>query len=167
MGSRSTVGAAGTLLEDVIKRIVPDEMTRQQVIARSMMLSVDNAHGIHPNYVGKHDSNHGPKLNAGPVVKFDANQSYATGVDTASVLRHLATKAQPIHLQNFVMRADLRCGSTIGPITATLTGIPTIDIGAATFGMHSIRETAGVADVMSMISLLNRFVNAEHVCIYE
>lgn len=158
IGSRSDVGAQGTLLNDVITRLVPHAIDQQKCMRRSLMLSVDNAHGIHPNYADKHDQGHGPELNAGPVIKFNAGQSYATDSETAAVLRVLAAGTpSTIPLQNFVMRADLRCGSTIGPITAAHSGIKTVDLGVATFAMHSIRELGGVQDVDMLHDLLMRF----------
>ncbi len=163
VGSRSDAGAQGTLLNDCLARLVPDSAARHQTLRHSMMLSVDNAHGVHPNYSDKHDGNHGPKLNAGPVIKFDADQGYATNSDTAAFVRWLARQGEPIPLQSFVMRADMRCGSTIGPITATNSGIRTVDIGNAQFAMHSIRETAGVQDVTHMTNLLSRFYGVAQV----
>lgn len=161
VGSRSEVGAQGPMLKDVLSRINPDPQANQKAIRRSLMLSVDNAHGIHPNYASKHDENHGPIINAGPVIKFDACQGYATNSDSAAFVRWLATKGEPIALQSFVMRADMRCGSTIGPITATELGIQTVDIGLATFGMHSVRELGGVKDGEQLNNLLVRFMSTE------
>ena len=158
VGSRSTVGAAGNLLLNTLHRLVPDNAERAQCISRSMMLSVDNAHGVHPNFPQKHDSNHGPLLNKGPVLKFDANQSYATQSSIAAYVRILAKRAG-VPLQNYVTRADMRCGSTIGSITATQTGIETLDIGVPTFAMHSIRELAGSADADYLLRLLVAFNN--------
>ena len=164
IGSSSEVGAQGTLLNDVIARLVPNVIDQQKCMRRSLMLSVDNAHGIHPNYADKHDQGHGPELNAGPVIKFNAGQSYATNSETAAVLRVLAVSTpSTIPLQNFVMRADLRCGSTIGPITATNSGIKTVDLGVATFAMHSIRELGGVHDVNMLHNLLARFYTCEQL----
>ena len=122
-----------------------------------MMLSVDNAHGIHPNYPRKHDDNHGPLLNKGPVLKVDANQGYATSSESAAVVRLIAQAAQ-VPIQSFVTRADMRCGSTIGPMTAALTGVRTADLGLPTFAMHSIRELAGAKDPDLMLALLQGFI---------
>lgn len=159
IGSRSEGGAQGTLLNDVITRLMCDPIDRQRSLRKSLMLSVDNAHGIHPNYPDKHDLAHGPELNQGPVIKFNANQSYATSSDTASVLRVLAAHMndEAIPLQDFVMRSDMACGSTIGPITSANVGLKTVDLGVATFAMHSIRELAGVRDIDYLHDLLQRF----------
>ena len=158
VGSQSTAGAGGNLLTGVIERLIPHAALRHRVESQSMMMSVDNAHGIHPNFSAKHDTNHAPQLNAGPVLKFDANQSYATQTAMSSLLRVLA-KQVGVNLQSYAVRADMRCGSTIGPITATATGIETVDIGVPTFAMHSIRELAGAADPWSLHQLLIAFLN--------
>ena len=130
------------------------------------MFSIDNAHGIHPNYADKHDNNHGPILNRGPVIKFDANQGYATSSDGSAFVRMLARageQGEEIPLQNFVMRADMRCGSTIGPITASEIGIKTVDLGVPTFAMHSVRELAGREDSIYLHKLIGRFIAAEAI----
>lgn len=167
VGSRSEVGAQGPMLSDVLSRMYPDTTERQKVLRRSLMLSVDNAHGVHPNFASKHDENHGPMINAGPVIKFDACQGYATSSDSSAFLRWLAAQDKPIPLQTFVMRSDMRCGSTIGPITSAELGIQTIDIGLATFGMHSIRELGGSLDGELMYSLLKRFTESAIIKVSE
>jgi len=163
VGSQSDSGAMGSLLEDVIVRLIPDAQARQVTLRRSLLISADNAHGVHPNYSHKHDDNHGPLLNAGPVIKFDAKQSYATSAGTAAFVRSLARAEPEIPLQSFVTRADMRCGSTIGPITASGVGVQTVDIGVPTFAMHSIRELAGCADIQYLKVLLDRFFAAETI----
>ena len=158
VGSRSTAGACGNLLTGLLERIFPNVQQRHRIESQSMMLSVDNAHGVHPNFAAKHDANHAPHLNAGPVFKFDANQSYATQSMISSQLRLIAKHAG-VAVQSYVTRADMRCGSTIGPITATATGIETLDIGVPTFAMHSIRELAGAKDPVALFELLTAFLN--------
>lgn len=157
VGSGSTAGAAGNFLRATFDRLVPDVNVRHRVEANSLMLSVDNAHGVHPNFASKHDAGHGPILNKGPVLKFDANQSYATQSVLASELRLLARNAG-VPLQSYVTRADMRCGSTIGPMTAAATGIETLDIGVPTFAMHSIRELCGRDDPAHLTTLLAAFI---------
>lgn len=157
VGSGSTAGAAGNFLRATFERIVSNIIERHRVEANSLMLSVDNAHGVHPNFASKHDSGHGPILNGGPVLKFDANQSYATQSQLASEVRLLARKAN-VPLQTYVTRADMRCGSTIGPMTAAATGIETLDLGVPTFAMHSIRELCGKDDPEHLVNLLAAFI---------
>nr|WP_274377606.1 M18 family aminopeptidase [Marinagarivorans algicola] len=158
VGSGSTAGAAGNFLTATLDRLITDSSERHQAEANSLMMSVDNAHGIHPNFATKHDANLGPQLNAGPVLKFDVNQSYASQSDLSSRVRVLA-KQVGVPLQSFMIRADMRCGSTIGPITAAATGIETLDIGVPTFAMHSIRELAGSKDSEALAKLLTAFLN--------
>jgi aspartyl aminopeptidase len=126
------------------------------------MISADNAHGIHPNHPEKHDEKHGPLLNGGPVIKINANQRYASNAITQSFFRDLCERHN-IPVQSFVARADMGCGSTIGPLTAAETGIKTVDIGVPTFAMHSIRELAGAQDVIYLQQVLQAFFNSAHL----
>ncbi len=141
---------------DALTGIAPDAVANQQLRSRSWLLSVDNAHAVHPNYVDRHDDQHMPKLGSGPVIKVNRNQRYATNSEGAARLRLVAERAG-VSVQSFVMRSDLACGSTIGPITAAETGIATTDIGVPTLGMHSVRELACVADIPQVISLIEAF----------
>lgn len=162
VGSSSSCGADGPFLEDVLRRLLPDDQQRIRAIQRSVLVSADNAHAIHPNYADRHDSNHGPQLNAGPVIKINNNQRYATTSETAALFRHLCQQAE-VPVQTFVVRSDMGCGSTIGPITSSRLGVRTVDIGAPTFGMHSIRELAGTRDVKYLQTVLTAFLNCEQV----
>jgi aspartyl aminopeptidase len=156
VGSGSHAGARGNFLASVLERLAGGEEAYARLIARSMMVSTDNAHGIHPNFADKHDGQHGPLINAGPVLKINANQSYATNSESAAILRHAAAQAK-VSLQAFVTRTDMGCGSTIGPLTATALGVRTVDVGVPTFAMHSIRELAGVGDAWSLKRTLDAF----------
>ena len=156
IGSCSACGADGPLLEQVLRRLLGDEETFVRCIQRSLLVSADNAHGVHPNYADKHDGNHGPSLNGGPVIKVNNNQRYASNSETASFFRHLCLE-HAVPVQCFVSRSDLGCGSTIGPITASKLGVPTIDIGLPTFAMHSIRELAGSQDLAHLVKVLTAF----------
>ncbi len=158
VGSSSMCGANGPMLASFLQRIVPDAIQRDRMIQRSVMVSADNAHGVHPNYVAKHDGNHGPILNRGPVIKLNSNQRYATNGFTSSLFKHWC-EASDVPVQSFVVRNDMGCGSTIGPITASEIGVHTIDIGVPTFAMHSIRETAGSDDAHSLYRVLCHFFN--------
>jgi len=145
VGSASACGAQGPFLKSVLQRLTDSPSSMTQLITRSTMVSCDNAHGIHPNYADKHDQNHGPRLNAGPVIKINNNQRYATNSVSSAKFKQICDKLG-IPVQTFVTRSDMGCGSTIGPITATELGIETLDIGAPQWAMHSIRETAGTLD---------------------
>jgi len=122
------------------------------------LVSVDNAHAIHPNFADKHDAEHGPKLNAGPVIKTNANQRYATNSETSAFFRHLCAKVD-VPVQDFVVRSDMGCGSTIGPITAGGIGVRTLDVGMPSYAMHSIREHAGSRDPYMLCQVMTQFYN--------
>jgi len=145
VGSASCCGAKGPMLQQFLERLIPEGEARVRVIERSMMISADNAHGVHPNFMDKHDENHGPLLNRGPVIKVNANQRYATTSETSAFFRLLCERAG-VPVQAFVARTDMGCGSTIGPVVASEVGVKTIDVGSPTFAMHSIRELAGASD---------------------
>jgi len=156
IGSTSACGAAGPMLEQWLERVMPDNEIRNRALAASMLISADNAHGVHPNYMDKHDENHGPLLNAGPVIKLNANQRYATNSETSATFKQIALQEE-VDVQSFVVRSDMGCGSTIGPITAAEVGVRTVDIGVPQFAMHSIREMAGVRDAHALYRILKRF----------
>lgn len=156
VGSQSAVGAQGPMLESVLRRIAGDEVSLQRAMANSMMISADNAHGIHPNFSDRHDANHGPLLNAGPVIKNNVNQRYATNSDTSSLFRRLCAD-EDVAVQSFVVRSDMACGSTVGPLTAAALGVKTLDVGVPTFAMHSIRELAGSQDAFKLTKVLAAF----------
>lgn len=158
VGSLSAAGAQGPFLGSVLQRMTGDRAGYAALADRSMMISADNAHGIHPNYADRHDENHGPILNQGPVIKINANQRYASNSETTGLYRMLAA-AEGVPVQSFVVRTDMACGSTIGPITAGGVGVRTLDIGVPTFGMHSVRELAGSADAYNLSRVLRRFFN--------
>ena len=153
VGSASTSGAAGSFLENTLKRMYPNYDDYMNMIRTSTMISADNAHAIHPNYPDKHDKNHSPYINKGVVIKVNSNQRYASNATTISRFMNVADKAREPY-QQFVTRSDMGCGSTIGPITATRLGIETLDVGLPTFAMHSIRELAGSEDAYSLYKIL-------------
>lgn len=156
VGSMSASGAQGPFLKSVLERLGshPEDLTR--MLCQSMMISVDNAHGVHPNYADKHDDNHGPILNRGPVIKINANQRYASNSETIAIFKHLCQGAN-VTTQNFVVRSDMACGSTIGPITSSEIGVRTIDVGVPQFAMHSIRELVGSKDSYALYQVLKAF----------
>ena len=158
VGSRSHSGAMSAFLRDVLARIERDHAGRttgglERAIANSWLLSLDMAHAVHPNYVDKHEKHHAPILGAGPVIKEHAEQRYATDAHTTALFR-LACEAVGVKPQDFVIRTDLACGSTIGPISSAELGIKTVDIGNPMLSMHSIREQCAAADTAQMIAVL-------------
>lgn len=150
-GSRSMAGAAGSVLRDTVARILEAHPDRQpqalgRAMASSLLVSADMAHGIHPNYPDQHEPNHAPHVNRGMVIKSNSNQSYATDGASAAQFELFCQEAG-FSPQKFVVRSDLPCGSTIGPITAAELGIATVDVGAPMLSMHSCREMCGTLDV--------------------
>lgn len=158
VGSVSACGAQGPFLNNVLQRWLGNGETLARTLHRSLLVSADNAHGIHPNYPEKHDEKHAPYLNGGPAIKINANQRYASNATTQAFFRQLCEQQQ-VPVQMFVARSDMGCGSTIGPLTAAESGIKTIDIGVPTFAMHSIRELAGVQDIHYLNKALCAFFN--------
>lgn len=156
VGSASTSGAQGTFLKSVLERIAGSAESLTRIVDQSMMISADNAHGIHPNFTDKHDTNHGPIMNQGPVIKVNANQRYASNCETGAVFKIMAQSAH-VPVQNFVVRTDMGCGSTIGPIAAAEIGVKTLDVGVPTFAMHSIRELCGNKDAWYLFSVLQKY----------
>jgi aspartyl aminopeptidase len=164
VGSSSAAGAAGPFLESVLLRVNESlhgasQDAYRRMLACSVLASVDNAHAIHPNFAEKHDGKHGPQMNAGPVIKYNSNQRYATNSQTGSLFRKLCADID-VPCQSFVVRSDMGCGSTIGPLVATELGVPTIDLGVPTLGMHSIRELAGSQDIAYLCKALTHFCSA-------
>ncbi len=149
IGSVSTTGASSPLLGDVLDRIGAaldgDLEDRARSRADSLLVSADGAHATHPNYADRHEPDHLVEVNAGPVLKINANQRYATDAETAARFT-LACETANVPMQRFVSRTDLACGSTIGPLSAGRLGIPVVDAGCAQLAMHSAREMAGSHD---------------------
>jgi aspartyl aminopeptidase len=161
VGSRSAQGAQSGFLADTLARIVeaaksggPQGLSR--AMARSLLVSADMAHAVHPNYSERHEPGHRPRLGGGPVLKVNSNQSYASDAVTLGHFTALC-RARGVEPQQFVARSDLGCGSTIGPISAARAGIRTVDVGNPMLSMHSCREMAAVADVEPMIGVLGAF----------
>ncbi len=159
VGSVSTSGAQGSFLRDTLARLLPQQDERQRVLRNSFLISADNAHAVHPNFPTKHDSLHLPLMNHGLVIKFNANQRYATNSRTAARFRLLCNQAEA-PVQEFVMRNDMGCGSTLGPLTAAEIGVDTVDVGIPTLAMHSIRETAASVDCWYLYRVVQTFFNS-------
>jgi len=157
VGSQSRSGAGSTMLSSVIERIVTgaggSREDFQRSLADSWCVSADGAHATHPNYADRHEPNHHIHLNAGPVVKINANERYATSSPSHAFFVDACDRAG-VPFQKFVNRTDLACGSTIGPVTSARLGIRTVDAGVAQLAMHSARETAGAADVAMFAAAL-------------
>ncbi len=112
----------------------------------TLVVSADMAHAQHPNHPKKHATGHAPQINHGITIKTNANERYASTGETAALFRGLCEKAG-VSVQEFVMRQDMGCGSTIGPIVAAGLGARTVDVGLPMWGMHSTFESCGAADL--------------------
>lgn len=161
VGSHTTHGAASPFFKETLDRLMLHLSGTAEDLYRlnseSFCLSVDQAHALHPNYAGKHDPRHAPQLGKGIVIKHNAQQRYATNSKGQALVKHLCL-SHAIEFQEFIARSDMPCGSTIGPIHATATGIKTIDVGCPQLSMHSARELSACADHLSMCRLIEAFL---------
>jgi aspartyl aminopeptidase len=172
IGSLSAYGADSNMLLSGLDRLsrtdfpdglAPSKSVFEEALQKSMLVSADMGHASHPNYWEKHEENHRPKINAGVVLKMNANLRYATTAVTTTILRE-AAKIKNVPLQEFVVRNDSPCGSTIGPMLSAKLGLRTVDVGNPQWGMHSIRETAGVEDIAYAVDLFQSFFeNFAHI----
>lgn len=161
VGSGSAQGAGAPVLPAVLERILlglgQGREDYHRAIAGSLCVSADMAHAVHPNYPDRHEARHKPVLNGGPVIKVNAQQRYATCARTAALFGELCQQ-EGVPVQHYAHRTDLPCGSTIGPITATLLGVRTVDVGNPMLSMHSARELGGARDPEMMARALGRFL---------
>ena len=158
IGSTSNRGAASPLVEAVLERLVPAPTERRRLLARGTCASSDMAHATHPNYTERHEPNHQVTLGGGPVIKSNVNQRYATDARSAQVFA-AACEAAETPIQWYSHRADIPCGSTIGPITAGRLGISVVDVGAPMLAMHSARELMATKDVTLLRRALTAFLS--------
>ncbi|KAG7339733.1 aminopeptidase I zinc metalloprotease M18 [Nitzschia inconspicua] len=165
VGSVSAQGAGSPVMSSAVERIAaalnggsvnPD--VYNACIRKSFILSIDQAHAIHPNYASKHEAQHAPKLNSGIVIKTNNNQRYATTGITGFVVRELGRIAA-VPVQEFVVRNDCPCGSTIGPTVSANTGIRVVDAGMPQLSMHSCREVMGIVDLTHGVNIFKAFYN--------
>ena len=160
VGSGTKQGAASTFLYDTLQRIIlalglnfEDYLT---ALANSFMISGDNAHAIHPNYMDMADPVNRPYLNEGIVIKHNANQKYCTDGVSAAMFKDLCREAG-VPFQNFTNRSDILGGSTLGNISNTQVALNTVDIGLPQLAMHSPYETAGIKDTWYLIQAAEKF----------
>jgi aspartyl aminopeptidase len=161
-GSMSERGAFSTLLPAVLERVVQtrggDREDYLRALAGTVIASGDMAHATHPNYADRHEPQHPIAVNAGPVLKINNRLRYATDARGTAAFS-LACEQAGVPVQTFVGRSDLPCGSTVGPMTAALTGATTVDFGAATLSMHSARELCGALDPAMYAAALAAFLS--------
>lgn len=164
VGSRTKQGADSTFMTDVLRKLCCAlELSEEgftDMLAHSMLLSCDNAHGVHPNHPEMTDSNHQCVLNGGVVIKFNANQSYCTDGVSAAITKELCKRAG-VPFQCYTNRGDIAGGSTLGNLANTQLSMLSADIGLAQLAMHSSYETAGSADTEYMMRLVREFFSSE------
>lgn len=162
VGSSTKQGADSTMLSSILERIVEKEESSKEAyfraLSKSFIISSDLAHAVHPNSPEKADPVNRPMINKGPVIKISARQSYTSDSFSSAIYEQICKKAN-VPMQRFVNRSDERGGSTIGPISSTHINIPSVDIGTAVLGMHSIRELGGVEDHFYITESFKEFYN--------
>ena len=161
IGSDSATGAGSPILADALERIAAalgaDRSQYLRAVARSLCVSADGAHAVHPNYPERHEPGHMPMLNAGPVIKSNVNVRYATDARTSARFAAACNAAGVPH-QIYSHRGNLPCGSTIGPITASRLGMSVVDVGSPMLSMHSARELGGSDDPAMLTAALGAFL---------
>ena len=160
VGSQSATGASSLFLRTVLERVAEASLDAgseagPRALARSLLVSADMAHAVHPNFADRHDGENAPSLGKGPVIKVNASQSYATDAPGAAAFER-ACRDAGVTTQRFVSRNDMRCGSTVGPISAARLAVRTVDVGGPLLSMHSCREVIAAADVPKTIAALSR-----------
>lgn len=160
VGSATSQGAGSTFLANTLERLARslgysyDET--MAMIARSFMISADNAHSVHPNHPEYADPVNRPVINGGIVIKYSAAQKYATNAFSAAYFKKLC-KSHDIPTQTFTNHSDNPGGSTLGNISNTVIAMPTVDIGLPQLAMHSSYETAGVKDTAYLVDAMTKF----------
>lgn len=161
-GSGTKQGAASPVLMNLCRRIIMalggTEEDYLRGVAKSFMISADNAHGLHPNYPEKQDPTNHPVLGGGPVIKINANCKYMTDADSAAVFKSIC-EAADVPCQYFVNHSDVAGGSTLGNILTSQMDLRGVDMGAALWAMHSVRETASAQDHLHTIDAFTKFFN--------
>ncbi len=160
IGSETSKGADGSFLPDILERIATvsglDRETYRMVLARSFLISADMAHAYQPNFSNAYEPEHRVSVNKGPVIKVNANHRY-TSTSVSEAMFAGWCEQVDVPYQKYAHRADIPCGSTIGPMTSAKLGIRTVDVGNPMWAMHSVRESAGVLDHNAMIRVMRCF----------
>lgn len=162
VGSNTKQGAMSTLLKDTLRRINAalgkNEEDYYRAVAKSFLVSCDNAHAVHPNHPEKTDDENCTYLNQGIVIKESANQKYTTDAFSRSLFTYVCQLAN-VPVQNFANRSDVLGGSTLGNLSNTQVSVNAVDIGLPQLAMHSSYETAGIKDSAYAIAALEKYFN--------
>lgn len=164
IGSTSSSGALSNFAVSVLSRICGSLENHAISMNRSFFISLDNAHASHPNYIDKGDTDHQVILNHGPVIKINSSQRYCSNSRSGAIFRLLCSEAG-VSPQNFIMRSDMACGSTIGPLTSAELGVEGVDVGVPTWAMHSIREVTGAMDPELLYQVSHHFFNRDDLVV--
>jgi aspartyl aminopeptidase len=154
IGSRTNRGADGAALERLLGRLAGGEL--DDALSRSVLVSADMAHAVHPAFTDKSDPQHAPRMNGGPAIKLNANHRYSSEGATSAMFALLCERAE-VPWQWYVHRSDLQCGSTVGPLVASRLAVRSVDVGNPMLSMHSIREQCGATDHGRMSRVMARF----------
>lgn len=160
IGSTTPQGADSSLLSEVLERLCLSQSPSREdyylALRKSFLISADMAHAWHPAYADKYEPSYSPIMNKGPVIKINANHRYASTAESILRFQQLCEEAE-VPCQKFLIRSDMPCGSTVGPIVAAALGLETVDIGNPIWAMHSIRETGGTTDHLYLIKVLEEY----------
>lgn len=159
-GSGTKQGAGSPVLANVIQRMVESQGGNYdgycRALAKSFLVSADNAHAFHPNYAEKYDPTNHPALGGGPCIKINANCKYMSDAHSAAIFKSLCIEAGAPY-QYFVNHSDVAGGSTLGNILTGQMDIAGVDVGNPLLAMHSVRETGSVTDHINMIKVFKQF----------
>ncbi|MDO4961364.1 MAG: M18 family aminopeptidase [Eubacteriales bacterium] len=164
VGSNTKQGAMSTFLYDTLQRInIGLGKTAEDyysAVARSFLVSCDNAHAVHPNHPELSDKDNAPYMNKGIVIKENANQKYTTDAVSRAAFTAICNKAG-VPVQTFANRSDIAGGSTLGNLSNTQVSLNAVDIGLPQLAMHSSFETAGSRDTEYAIRALKAFFETD------
>ncbi len=164
VGSETESGALSRFLDTVLENLAGDRRSYGLALLRSILVSIDGAHGLNPAWESKYERGNRPVMNSGPVIKSNAQARYATGALSEAYFRACAAAAgSPV--QSYAGRNDIPCGSTVGPKIASRLGIPAVDAGNPILSMHSIRECTGTGDHGRMSGILEEHFAGRHACL--
>ena len=164
VGSQTLQGAGGDLLENVLRRIAYalkfDDNEYYKALASSFLISLDNAHAMHPNHAEKCDPTNNTVMGGGVVIKNHANKAYTTDAVSSAIVKTVFDKAG-VKYQTFFNRSDMRSGGTLGAISLGHVGVLSADLGLAQLAMHSASECFAKADYAELVNGLTAYYSSD------